>query len=353
MATYQKIGDSWQARIRRRGFPTQAKNFSKKEDAKNWATKIEADMIALKHNDVRAVAKTTVGSLIKKYIEEISVAKEFGKNKAAVLNTLQRDLGDVLVPHLTVERLTTYIKARQKQGAGGVTIGIDLTYLKQVFLTARQLWRMPVNLEIFVDARANMKILGISTKSDERERRPTDDEIKRIKDFFNAKGEKQKVPVADILEFAMATAMRSSEITRITWDDVDTEHKTVIIRNRKDPQEKLGNDQTVPLLADAWKIAMAQPRVSDRIFPFNEKTISTIFPRAMRALGIDDLHFHDTRHEGISRLFEDGYQIQEVAIFSGHKDWKQLKRYTQIRAKNLHKDRHGNDRRVIEIDVVA
>ena len=54
---------------------------------------------------------------------------------------------------------------------------------------------------------------------------------------------------------------------------------------------------------------------------------------------IFDLHFHDLRHHAISLLFERGYQIQEVALVSGHRDWKQLKRYTQIRAKDLHRGR--------------
>ena len=51
--------------------------------------------------------------------------------------------------------------------------------------------------------------------------------------------------------------------------------------------------------------------------------------------GITDLHFHDLRHEAISRLFEKGLQIHEVARISGHRDWKQLKRYTQLTAKSL------------------
>jgi site-specific recombinase XerD len=65
-------------------------------------------------------------------------------------------------------------------------------------------------------------------------------------------------------------------------------------------------------------------------------TITTIFPRAKNALGIQNLHFHDLRHEGVSRLFEQGYQIQEVALVSGHRDWTMLARYTQIKAKDLH-----------------
>lgn len=66
--------------------------------------------------------------------------------------------------------------------------------------------------------------------------------------------------------------------------------------------------------------------------------MSTIFPRACQALGIDDLKFHDLRHEGVLRLFEQGYTIEQVALVSGHRDWKMLARYTQIRAKDLHRN---------------
>ena len=54
------------------------------------------------------------------------------------------------------------------------------------------------------------------------------------------------------------------------------------------------------------------------------------------ALAIPDLHFHDLRHEGVSRMFEAGYAIQQVAVVSGHKSWNQLKRYTQIKPESLH-----------------
>jgi len=57
--------------------------------------------------------------------------------------------------------------------------------------------------------------------------------------------------------------------------------------------------------------------------------------RLMTKLQFDDLRFNDMRHEGISRLFEKGFQIPEVALVSGHKDWKMLKRYTNLRPENL------------------
>lgn len=47
-------------------------------------------------------------------------------------------------------------------------------------------------------------------------------------------------------------------------------------------------------------------------------------------LGIKDLHFHDLRHEGISRLFEMAQTIPQVASVSGHRSWQSLKRYTNM-----------------------
>lgn len=111
------------------------------------------------------------------------------------------------------------------------------------------------------------------------------------------------------------------------------------VRDRKDPREKQGNDQRIPLLAvsgyDPMALIEAQRAVrgneDDRIFPHNHKSVSTVFTRACQALKIIDLHFHDLRHEGTSRLFEAEFRIEQVALVTGHRDWKMLRRYTHSR----------------------
>ena len=45
--------------------------------------------------------------------------------------------------------------------------------------------------------------------------------------------------------------------------------------------------------------------------------------------------FHDLRHEAISRFFELGLNIPEVAVISGHKDPRMLFRYTHLRARSI------------------
>ena len=84
-----------------------------------------------------------------------------------------------------------------------------------------------------------------------------------------------------------------------------------------------------------WDIVHAQPKYSRYVFPYNPKSVSEAFTSACRILGIEDLRFHDLRHEAISRLFELGYDIHEVAQFSLHSSWEDLKRYTHLRPENL------------------
>jgi len=138
--------------------------------------------------------------------------------------------------------------------------------------------------------------------------------------------------------------MRQEEICRVTSSDLNARTKMLTIRDRKDPREKKGNDQRIPLLAvsgyDALALIEEQRAIrsneDERIFPYNHKSVSNVFTRACRVLRIDDLHFHDLRHEGTSRLFEAGFRIEQVSLVTGHKDWKMLRRYTHVKPKSLH-----------------
>lgn len=337
MASIRKRDTSWVADIRRKGHKSISKSFPTKGLAQEWARKIEREMDTMDFKDSRSLAATTLGDLIDRYHLEIGAVKEFGKNKMAVLAALKTTLGGVKLAELSCERLMSHIDARMKEGAGGVTIAIELTYLGGIFKAAKQLWKLPVDADFIAEARANLHYKGVSTKSKERDRRPTADEITRLCTHFAGKT-RQRVPMSDLIQFAIGTAMRLGEIINLKWADLNEADRTIIIRNRKHPREKQGNDQEVPLLGDTFAIVQQQPRTEgeDRIFPVTDGTVSSIFPRACNVLNIADLRFHDLRHEGVSRLFEQGYRIEQVALVSGHKDWKMLSRYTQIRAKDLH-----------------
>ena len=111
-------------------------------------------------------------------------------------------------------------------------------------------------------------------------------ELDRIITAFEATP-RQLIPVARILRFAVATAMRQDEITRIMWEDFDPIKKMLVIRDRKDPRRKVGNHQRIPLLDvsgyDTCAIIEEQRAVggaaTGRIFPYNGKSVGTAFRR--------------------------------------------------------------------------
>ena len=83
----------------------------------------------------------------------------------------------------------------------------------------------------------------------------------------------------------------------------------MLIRDMKNPGEKIGNDVWCDLPPEALQIIISMPKTSDEIFPYSTDAIGASFTRACQFLGITDLHFHDLRHDGVSRLFETGLSI--------------------------------------------
>ncbi|GGX01348.1 tyrosine-type recombinase/integrase [Undibacterium macrobrachii] len=335
MASIRLRNGSWVADIRRKGHKSISKSFPTKGKAQVWAREVEAQMDALEFKDARGLTGITVKELINRYKKEIGEIAPFRRSKTLSLDTWIKTHGELTVAELTADCLIDWVTQRAKTVSGS-TIAVELAYLGVVLRTAKELWRLPVDNTITTTARGSLKYLGISAKSKHRERRPTQKEIDDICLYFTTK-RRQKVPMEDLILFAIATAMRLGEILRLQWDDINPTDKTIIIRNRKHPTEKEGNDQEVPLLGAAYDIAMRQPKTNDRIFPITEGTVSSLFPRACNALDIKDLRFHDLRHEGVSRFFEQKYSIEQVALLSGHRDWKMLARYTQVKAKDLHR----------------
>ena len=331
---------NWRAQVRRKGRYV-SQSFLRRKDAEEWALKMERRVdrgeSVSKH---RPDLINTVADLVDLHIADmLDVRKPLRRSKAYSLNKLRDDIGHLRLNQIERERIIEFARDRRSEGAGPVTIAMDISYLKTIMLHATAVHGVPLQVEQVDLARVALFRLGLVGKGRERDRRPTqEEELDQLIAHFES-NERLKSPMARIVKFAIATAMRQSEICSIEWSDIDERKRTVLVRDRKDPRNKDGNDQRVPLVDlagyDAWAL-LAEQRASrptkGRIFPYNPRSIGTAFRRACQELEIEDLHFHDLRHEGTSRLFEAGLQIEQVALVTGHKDWKMLKRYTHLSA---------------------
>lgn len=336
MAAFRKRANGrWQAQVRKRGHGLESATFDTKAAAQKWARRIEGEI-----DDGRAMGRGrvtgTVGQLFDRYEAESTKARPWGRSKYGVLTMLRRGLGDLPLRQLTSDAILAHARRRRDAGAGPVTIGLELSLLGGILRSSHGLLGTELSELPTQKAKAVLRAAGFLGRSHERDRRAQQEEIEALCRHFQEKG-RQIVPVQELIQFAIATGMRLGEILSIRWADIDG--RTVLIRDRKDPRRKIGNHERVPLLGvtgyDALAIIKRQPRTADRIFPYSSDTVSTIFARACNALGIVDLRFHDLRHEALSRMFEAGMAIEEVAILSGHKDWRTLRRYTHLRPEDL------------------
>lgn len=348
MATIRKrkrkdgtYGYTVQIRIMRDGVQAyqESQTFDRQQTAKAWAVRREAELA-----QSGAIAKANrkgqlIRDIVDRYLEEYERIRPLGKTKRATLKAIAGTwLGDVPDCELTSPRLVEYAQWRMSQAGGAVraqTIGNDLSHLGAVLAVARPAWGYEIDPHAIKDARTVLKKLGMVSRSKERDRRPSLAELDRLLGHFfeMLRRGRSSIHMPKVLAFAIFSTRRQDEICRIRWADLDREGHRVLVRDMKNPGQKIGNDVWCHLPCEAMSIIESMPQVCEEIFPYNGDSISASWTRACRFLEIQNLHFHDLRHDGVSRLFEMGWDIPRVASVSGHRDWNSMRRYTHLRGR--------------------
>jgi len=240
---------------------------------------------------------------------------------------------DCTLADLNYEAVRDWAQARVNvDGVSPTTVKHNLMFLSGAIATGVHEAGVPAELHLkYKNWVESLKRGGYALPPVSRDRRLEVGELDKIFNHVEHNNALVKILYRPLIEFAIASCMRLGEICRIRWDDYDADNSTIVIRDRKHPTAKAGNHQTVPLLADAKAVIDSMPRKGERIFPYSADSVSTGFRRITTFVKIENLKFHDLRHEGISLLFEKGMPIQEVAMISGHRDWASLRRYTNLR----------------------
>lgn len=323
MASIQKRGESYRVLIRKKGHAPISETFSTLALAKRWAKDTEYQ---IEQGQFRRDL-TTLKATIDEYKERMArMGKPVGKNKLSCLNRAAADLGDKALNDLTTSVLVDWISGMDCKPS---TRQQYVIFLRTALVTADTLWDAKPNMTAFEKAARFMREKGITSESDQRDVRVTDETLNAILAHANT-----GAPLATLMWFQVHSAFRIGETLRLRWADLDEAKKTVLIRQRKHPKKKY--DEVAPLLGKAWDIVAAQPRDGEFIFPYSQGTIERAWDRACERTGIEDVRIHDLRHEGTSRLFEQGYGIPEVQLCTGHKDLKSLQRYLKLRPEDLH-----------------
>jgi integrase len=333
-------GYTAQIRLKREGkvVHTEAETFSAKALARTWMTRREAELQAQRSRGEAVGRRMTIEQMIEWYQSRERPDKPWGRTKRADLARMKAGaLAGKRADQLTRSDFIEYTERRRAEGAGPATAANDLIWFRQVFRAADAVLGCPVPMEALNRAAEFLRQAGIIGKPQKRDRRLRDGEEAKILKHFSKRGRGAKIPMRDIILFALATSRREEEITRLLWSDLDRKKGIALLRDVKHPTDKQGNHKEFRMLTAAWAIIDAQPRKKgeSRVFPYNPKSVGSAFTRAMPILGIKDLHFHDLRHEATSRFFEAGYEITQVVHFTLHESWQTLKRYTHLRPEKV------------------
>jgi integrase len=328
MSTIRQRKGKFQARIQRRGFPTLAKTFLTQREALQWARQAE---IGVERASISGNAKRlTVREMVDRYAAEVTPSKKAARSERLRLKAWARSVfGSMWVDEVRSNVLAKWRDERLASGLAGSTVRNDLNTLSAVFRHAASEWGYQ-HLENPVAP------LRRPSPGKARARRIREAELEALK------AATQSRHLAVLIDLALETAMRLSELVELRWQHIDLTARIAHL-----PDTKNGHPRSVPLSCSATATLSELKRgviqkLNGRVFDMTPHAVTVAFRRACRRVFRDsegqlgmDLRFHDLRHEAVSRLFERGLNPMEVAAISGHRSMQMLARYTHIHPTSL------------------
>jgi integrase len=323
MPTIRKKGEGqYHVQIRKRGYPTQTKTFTKEADARRWAAIIESEMergVFVSRTEAEA---TLIKDVLQRFATEVLPTKRSEQSDKSRIKTLIEVFGDYRLASLTSSQVASF-RDQRLQVVGPQSVIHEINLLNRVLKTATMDWgiALPGGLPT-AQVRKPVKPRG-------RDRRVVESELVKIL------GATESDELRTIVTLAVETGMRRNEIASLVWEEVDLKKQTAHL-----PKTKTDVPRTVPLSRAAIRALKAFGTKKDgRVFTLQAESMSQAFERACEPhrANIVDVRFHDLRHEATSRLFEKGLNVMEVAAITGHKTLDMLKRYTHLRAEDLAK----------------
>ena len=313
MATIRKHRSKWQSIIRIQGHPIISKTFVSKSDASRWALLTEgklrredAGIIKIKYPKFEDIAR--------RYIEEISVLKKGYQNeRSQILMFIKEAWAVYPINRIMPHTINKWKEDTLKFNSGG-SVNRKLDVLSSMFTTFKKEWGYPVDNPVLQIRRPK--------RAEPRDRRLSDSEIKKL-----LTGNRTSPMMKDIIQIALETGMRLSEILRADHDYIEGNTLKIPIAKTK--------PRVIPLTNKALKL------LQDAELPFKitKWQVSKMFRKLCAWYGIKGAVFHDTRRNALTNFMKDkGLNVPETMKIAGHSDPRMLLRiYNNLEAEHVAK----------------
>lgn len=330
---------------------SESKTFSKKTFAEAWLKKREAE---IEVNPDILLGKVKAKSIrlleaIDKYIEDVNgigTSKLYKLQHLKTYNFAQKRLSE-----LTREDYVQYTMTRRRgdpdKGINAIskaTAEQDLQYLRSVLNHAE----LVLN-EHSAIGELNLAMRGLRNarqidRSESRERLPTSQELQTLTSHFYSLWLRPNatMPLHLIMWLAIYTSRRRGELFRLRLEDYDPDHGVWMARDIKNPKGAQGNNKRFKVNENAKNIIdqLLDPVLRKKmmrlggddslLLPLDASSTTRIFTNTCKIYGIDDLWWHDLRHEAATRFAEQGLTIPQIQQYTLHDSWGSLQRYVNL-----------------------
>ena len=325
MASIRKRStSSWEAQVRMRGWETQTRTFMTKADAVQWATGLEVEMRRGAYIDTSGLRSQTLAELLVRYAAEVTPGKKSAESEGYRLRAMMRlPMARLSLDRLTVAMVVEWQDTRKGEVSGD-TVVRELNLLSSVINHARREWQLPMGNPV--------EAVGRPSQGRGRKRRPSWSELRKLLRALTPQAHRaegywagaRNPWIRPAVVFALRTAMRRGEILAMRWEHVHFRERHVHL-----PDTKNGTSRDVPLSRKAEQMLKRLPAMGDTgpVFPVTADALKKAFVRALERAGVEDLRFHDFRHDATTRLAERLSNVLELSAVTGHKSLNMLHRY--------------------------
>lgn len=331
-----KTRTTYTATVRVKEFPSIARTFDTKGEAKSWAADTEKEMRMGRYQDIRPSEKITLNEVVLRYLENVSARKRPNSERrdkdsaTAILNGFGTQIS---LSGITAQRLATYRDTRLKTVSPS-TIQKEFAFLSHMFNIANREWGIQIDNPVSKVSRPKV--------NNGRTRFLTQEEAHRL---LSIAKNSRNILLYPYLLLLMHTGMRPSEAAGLRWSDIDLDGRLVKLETTKTVM------RYVPLTKAVEEVLRSmRPKDMEKctyVFLPTRQENSThprlvachyfkrSFDTARKLAKLEDVHLHDLRHTAASHLLMAGVDLRTLAEILGHKTLQMVHRYTHLL--NTHK----------------
>ncbi|WP_243041692.1 tyrosine-type recombinase/integrase [Dyella sedimenti] len=302
---------SWNVQVRIKGRPPQSKTFPSEAEAKTWAVEHEAT-----HKQQKTHTVYTLGLAYRE-----SRLKGKGSYEHALV--ILRQLADAFPQPIEdiTPQLVNDFKLDRLRKVKASTVRTQLAFLSRFFKFAKRELLIPVANPV-----ADIALPPPSKASDKVVSKAELDLLSKL-----------NPTMALIVELAYETAMRRSEIVKLTPAHLHLEDRIADVIDGKNGTRSVPlTHRAVELLQEAARRTRVKCGDAYRLFPVTPHAVSTAVRRARELAGLSpSVRLHQLRHTRITNVAKRGFNNAQIMVVSGHRDTRSVARYSHLNAKDV------------------